>query len=126
MKKNIKKAWLVGLVSLSWLATGGAVNQCARASDPTVAKASLPDVDKDEDEFYAHVDQVNSPTELTVTVLDVWKPMDKLHGPRWPKGKAKVAPAKRTIILEDISVPNNAEQKNAAQGFHPQNAQGLR
>lgn len=117
MKKEGQRALLVGFVSLLSLVTAFVANQCVRASDPTAATASLPEVDKDEDEFYAHVDKINSPTELMVTVLDVWKPGDKLHGPRWPEGKAKVKPAKRAIILEEIAVPNNAEHKRAALDF---------
>ncbi len=66
------------------------------------------------DEFYAHVDKVVSATELLVTVLDVWEPMDRVHGPRWPEGKAKVRPTQRTVILEETVAPQAAEQKKAA------------
>lgn len=117
MKKQLQGALLVSFFSLLWLASAGVVSQYAQAGAPTAAKACLPEVDKDEDEFYAHVDVVNSPTELTVTVLDVWQPIDKLHGPRWPEGKAKVKRTKRVIVLEDISVPNGAGQKKAALDF---------
>ncbi len=117
MKKTIRKALVVQCVILLWLTPAWVGGRFAQGSDPAAAKASLPEVDRDEDEFYAHVDEVNSPTKLTVTVLDVWQPMDKLHGPRWPAGKAKVKPAKRVIILEDISVPDDAQQKKAALDF---------
>ena len=40
-----------------------------------------------------------------------------MHGPRWPEGKAKVAPTKRAIIFEDISVPDDAGQRKAALDF---------
>lgn len=111
------KALLVGLAGLSWLTTGCVIGQYAQGCDPTVATESLPEIDKDEDEFYAHVDEITSPTELTVTVLDAWKPMDRLRGPRWPEGKAKVKSTRRILILEDISVPNDAKQKKAAIDF---------
>lgn len=114
MKKDIKRALVVGYISLLWLTTP---NWHSQASEPTKGKTSLPEVAKDVDEFYAVVDKVNSPTELTVTVLDEWNPMDKLNGPRWPEGKAKVKPAKRLVILEDTLGPNNAEQKKAALDF---------
>jgi hypothetical protein len=117
MKKEIQGALLAGVVCLLWLASAWAVNRYAQADDSTATTTSLPEVDKDVDEFYAHVDEVNSATELTVTILDVWEPRDKLHGPRWPKGEAKVEPTKRAIILEDISVPDDAEQKEAALDF---------
>lgn len=112
-KKELTRALLVGLAA--WLVV--AANQHAEASDPPAAKASLPEVARDEDEFYAHVDKVNSPTELMVTVLDVWDPMDKLKGPRWPEGKAKVRPTKRLVILEDTVAPKAAEHKKAALEF---------
>ena len=68
------------------------------------------------DEFYAVVDKVNSPTELTVTVLDEWNPMDKLNGPRWPRERQ--SQTRETISnLEDTLGPNNAEQKKAALDF---------
>ena len=117
MKKYIKRVLLGALSSLLGLATVGIANQYAQAGDPTTKTAALPEVDKDDDEFYAHVDNVTSPTELMVTVLDVWNPMDKLHGPRWPDGVAKVKPTKRAVILEDIAVPNNADQKKSALEF---------
>ena len=117
MKREIKSALGGGLAGLLWLAAAGAVNPYAQARDPAAATASLPEVDKNEDEFYAHVDAVVSPTELTVTVLDVWNPLDKVHGPRWPEGKAKVKPTKRLVILEETLAPDTAEQKKAASAF---------
>jgi hypothetical protein len=119
MKKTINSALLVGFSALLWLAsTWWVVNlQHLQAADPTTKKASLPEVAQDEDEFYAHVDRVDSPTELTVTVLDVWNPLDKRYGLRWPAGIAKVKPTKRAIILEDISVPDSAEQRKRALDF---------
>jgi hypothetical protein len=112
------KALLVGFVGLLSLTTACVADEDAPGCGPTAAAtAPLPTIDKEDDEFYAHVDAVNSPTELTVTVLDVWEPMDKLRGPRWPEGKARVEPVKRIIILEDISVPDDAEQKKAALEF---------
>jgi hypothetical protein len=116
MRLGTNGPFVVGFVSLLWLATAWGVNPYAQASDPPVA-TSLAEVDKDEDEFYAHVDEVISPTELAVTVLDVWNPLDKVRGPRWPAGKAKVKPARRIVILEETSAPNAAEQKKAALDF---------
>ena len=119
MKKTVKNALLVGCSALLWLASAWWVVdlQHLQGADPTAKKASLPELPKDEDEFYARVDKVNSPTELTVTVLDAWNPLDKRNGLRWPKGVAKVRPTKRAIILEDISVPDSAEQRKRALDF---------
>ncbi len=117
MMKEIRRAVVVVLVGLLALATAGVAKVPAQAAEPNTAKVSLPEAPKDEDEFYVHVDKVISPTELMVTVLDVWQPMDRLRGPRWPQGKAKVQPTTRKIILEETSVPDNAEQKKAALDF---------
>jgi hypothetical protein len=89
----------------------------AHAAPPTAGSALLPEIDKDEDEFYARVDEVLSPTELRLTVLDVWQPMDKVREPRWPHGIAKVKPAKRTVVLEDLTAAGDAEQRRAAMDF---------
>jgi hypothetical protein len=74
-------------------------------------------VDPQEDEFYARVDEVRSPTELIVTILDIWKPMDKLQGDRWPNGAAKVKPTRRIIVLEETAVPNDPNVVNEAVAF---------
>jgi len=91
----------------------------AETGEPVLApqKIALPEIGKDIDEFYARVDEVVSPTALRVTILDAWNPEDKLHGLRWPNGEAKVQPAKRTIFLEETSVPNNGDAQKAAVDF---------
>ena len=81
---------------------------------PPPVQPTLPAVDQNADEFYARVDRINSATELTVTVLDLWQPLDKVKGPRWPGGKAKVQPAERIVTLEDTSVPANPQDQKAA------------
>jgi endonuclease YncB( thermonuclease family) len=117
MQKEIHRTFCVVSVSLLWLATACTVSAHAQTCGSTDATASLPEADKDEDEFYVRVDKVISPTELAVTVLGVWQPADRVRGRRWPDGKSKVKPTQRTIILEDITVPDDAEQKNAALDF---------
>lgn len=107
----------VGLLCLAWLVIVWAAVQYGKAGDSTPAKPALPAVADYEDEFYAHVDRINSPTELTVTILDLWDPMDRIKGPRWPNGKAKVKPAERVITLEETFVPANAEDQKAALDF---------
>ena len=94
MNRRFNSALIVALVGPLWLAAACVADEHVQGSEATVAKAASPEVDKEEDEFYAHVDKVTSPTELLVTILDVWNPMDKLRGPRWPEGNAKVKPTK--------------------------------
>lgn len=77
----------------------------------------LPEADRDVDEFYARVDRIVSPTELRVTILDEWRPTDKIDGERWPNGKARVKPTERTVFLEDISVPSEPRHQKAALEF---------
>jgi hypothetical protein len=117
MQNRIATALLIGMFALLGFATAWIAERPAHAAQPTAANRSLPEFDKDEDEFYARVDAVDSPTELTVTVLDAWRPMDKVQGPRWPNGIAKVKPVKRTVVLEELSGPSDAEQRKSAMDF---------
>ncbi len=107
---------ILGFLLLLGLATIDHAPLAAQAGEPVSpqSQASLPVADKDIDEFYARVDEVVSPTELTVTILDAWDPKDKWNGLRWPDGKAKVQPAKRTVLLEETSVPKDADAQKAA------------
>ena len=117
MHRNASASLRFRLFCLAWLTTASFLPQEAGAGDRTPADAALPTVAEDVDEFYAHVDRINSPTELTVTILDLWQPMDKVKGPRWPEGRAKVKPAERIVALEEIAVPGNADDQKAALAF---------
>jgi hypothetical protein len=108
---TLKACALIVLVLLATVSTGVLT---AEAGDAPAKQESLPEAAKDVDEFYARVDEIVSPTELMVTVLDVWNPLDKARGPRWPGGKARVKPARRAVVLEEIAAPDNADDKKQA------------
>jgi hypothetical protein len=117
VKKAILTPLLVACAALLVLGSDCAGGRDAIGKDPPATSPSLPVVAEDVDEFYARVDKVNSPTELAVTILDVWQPSDKTKGPRWPEGKARVQPAKRIVNLEDTIAPPAAQDRKAAVDF---------
>lgn len=117
MVKGFGRIVLLGCLGILSLWSGWDECQSAQGDDPAPSEMSLPEIGEETDEFYARVDKIISPTELLVTVLDIWQPGDKLQGPRWPEGEARVRPASRVVILEDITAPDDAEQQKEALDF---------
>jgi hypothetical protein len=78
---------------------------------------SAPYVDEDTDEFYGRVDSVEAPFELKVTILDVWNPVDKRYGPRWPHGKQKVKQIQKKVVLDDLVAPRTPDEARAVIDF---------